>query len=109
MILQPGFSTKEEVSEYSGRGVGMDVVKSVLESAGGNIFIESEQGRGSTFTLSVPLTLATMECIRFRVSDYRFPCLHAMCISFWSMEIIKKIYRRFRAVPTFCLRTEWYP
>ncbi|MRM89214.1 chemotaxis protein CheA [Faecalicatena contorta] len=72
LILQPGFSTKEEVSEYSGRGVGMDVVKSVLESAGGNIFIESEQGRGSTFTLSVPLTLATMECIRFRVSDYRF-------------------------------------
>ncbi|MDU7707242.1 MAG: chemotaxis protein CheA [Clostridium sp.] len=72
LILQPGFSTKEEVSEYSGRGVGMDVVKSVLESAGGNIFIESEQGRGSTFTLSVPLTLATMECIRFRVGEYRF-------------------------------------
>ena len=72
LILQPGFSTRDDVTEYSGRGVGMDVVKNVLESAGGNIFIESENGRGSTFTLAVPLTLATMECIRFRVGEYRF-------------------------------------
>lgn len=72
MILHPGFTTKEEVTEYSGRGVGLDVVKNVLENAGGNLYIDSEKGRGSTFTLVVPLTLATMECVRFRVEDYRF-------------------------------------
>lgn len=72
MILQPGFTTKEVVTEYSGRGVGLDVVKNVLENAGGNLYIDSEKGRGTTFTLVVPLTLATMECIRFRVEDYRF-------------------------------------
>lgn len=72
MVLQPGFTTKEEVTEYSGRGVGLDVVKSVLERAGGNLYIESEPGRGTTFTLVVPLTLATMECTRFGVGKYHF-------------------------------------
>lgn len=72
LILHPGFTTKDEVTEYSGRGVGLDVVKNVLESAGGNLYIDSEMGKGSTFTLVVPLTLATMECIRFRVGEYRF-------------------------------------
>lgn len=72
LILHPGFTTKKEVTEYSGRGVGLDVVKSVMETAGGNLYIESEKGKGSTFTLVVPLTLATMECIRFKVGEYRF-------------------------------------
>ena len=72
LLLHPGFTTKDVVTEYSGRGVGLDVVKNVLENAGGNLYIESETGKGSTFTLVVPLTLATMECIRFRVGEYRF-------------------------------------
>lgn len=72
LILMPGFTTSEAVTEYSGRGVGLDVVKSVLENAGGHIYIHSESGKGSTFTITAPLTLATMECIRFQVEEYRF-------------------------------------
>lgn len=67
LILSPGFTTNDEVTEYSGRGVGLDVVKNVLEDVGGNLYIASEKGKGSTFTISVPLTLATMECILFYV------------------------------------------
>lgn len=72
LILMPGFTTNESVTEYSGRGVGLDVVKSVLENAGGHIYINSRPGEGSTFTITAPLTLATMECIRFQVEGYRF-------------------------------------
>ncbi|MDC7288140.1 chemotaxis protein CheA [Blautia schinkii] len=72
MILAPGFTTNEKVTEYSGRGVGLDVVKSVLEDAGGHLYINSVVGEGSTFTITVPLSLATMECTRFLVADYRF-------------------------------------
>lgn len=72
LILMPGFTTSDLVTEYSGRGVGLDVVKSVLENAGGHIYIQSRPGLGSTFTITAPLTLATMECIRFRVEEYRF-------------------------------------
>ena len=71
-ILAPGFTTNEEVTEYSGRGVGLDVVKNIVEVAGGHFYIRSEAGRGSTFTMSVPMTLATMECTRFSVGKYRF-------------------------------------
>ena len=72
LILSPGFTTNEQVTEYSGRGVGLDVVKNVLEDVGGNLYIHSEKGKGTTFTIVVPLSLATMECIRFRVGDCRF-------------------------------------
>ncbi|WP_455616082.1 ATP-binding protein [Eisenbergiella sp.] len=72
LILSPGFTTNEQVTEYSGRGVGLDVVKNVLEDVGGNLYIHSVKGKGTTFTIVVPLSLATMECIRFRVGDYRF-------------------------------------
>lgn len=72
MILQPGFTTNHAVTEYSGRGVGLDVVKKIMDDVGGHLYISSEKGCGSSFTLSVPLTLATMECIRFRVENCRF-------------------------------------
>ena len=52
LILTPGFTTNEEVTEYSGRGVGLDVVKNILEEAGGHLYIQSEAGKGSTFTIS---------------------------------------------------------
>jgi two-component system chemotaxis sensor kinase CheA len=55
LISRPGFSTKNEVSETSGRGVGLDVVKTTVEELGGSMKIKSELGRGSTFEISVPL------------------------------------------------------
>ena len=94
-ILRPGFTTKDKVTEYSGRGVGLDVVKGVLENMGGNVHIDSEKGRGTTFTMVVPLTLATMECVRFRVGEYRFSLPARYVFQFLSyrqyMKYIKEI------------------
>lgn len=61
LIFLPGFSTASEVSDISGRGVGMDVVRRSVQSLGGRISIASRPGAGSTFTLSLPLTLAVLD------------------------------------------------
>jgi two-component system chemotaxis sensor kinase CheA len=61
LIFLPGFSTADAVSDISGRGVGMDVVKRSIQSLGGRISIASVPGKGSTFTLSLPLTLAVLD------------------------------------------------
>lgn len=61
LIFLPGFSTAASVSNISGRGVGMDVVKRSIQALGGRISIASQPGRGSTFTLSLPLTLAVLD------------------------------------------------
>ena len=67
LIFSPGLSTADEVTELSGRGVGMDVVKTAVESLKGSIQIESESGRGTTIRLLVPLTLASIQALLFRV------------------------------------------
>lgn len=72
LIFLPGFSTKEQVSEYSGRGVGMDVVVRNMEAVGGSIGIESNQGTGSTITFRIPLTLAIIDGMNIRVGRSRF-------------------------------------
>ncbi len=61
LIFMPGFSTADAVSDISGRGVGMDVVKRSIQALGGRISITSRPGEGSTFTLSLPLTLAVLD------------------------------------------------
>lgn len=61
LIFLPGFSTANEVSDISGRGVGMDVVRRSIQALGGRISIASRPGQGSTFTLSLPLTLAVLD------------------------------------------------
>ena len=71
-ITLPGFSTKEKVTEYSGRGVGMDVVVSNLASIGGSLEIESEKGKGSKMILKIPLTLAIIDGIVMKVGDTSF-------------------------------------
>jgi len=62
LILLPGFSTAKKVTDVSGRGVGMDVVKTNLDQLGGSIEIESEVGQGSTISIKLPLTLAIIPC-----------------------------------------------
>jgi two-component system, chemotaxis family, sensor kinase CheA len=69
LIFRPGVSTAEEITEISGRGVGLDVVKSVLDNLKGSIEVKSEAGRGTTFRLMVPLTLASIQALLFRVND----------------------------------------
>lgn len=71
-LLMPGFSTNTEVTEYSGRGVGMDVVKSNVESVGGTVSISSEKGFGMTTTLKIPLTMAIMDGMEVSVGDSVF-------------------------------------
>ncbi len=61
LIFHPGFSTAEQLSDISGRGVGMDVVKRSIQALGGRITIASTPGKGSVFTLSLPLTLAVLD------------------------------------------------
>jgi two-component system chemotaxis sensor kinase CheA len=72
LILLPGFSTKEEISAVSGRGVGMDVVKTNIEKLNGSITIQSEPGKGSTFSISLPLTLAILPVLVLRLGDQSF-------------------------------------
>ncbi len=69
LILEPGFSTKENVTDLSGRGVGMDVVKQNIEKLRGSISIESQLGTGSIFTLKIPLTLTIIDGLLIRVAD----------------------------------------
>lgn len=61
LLFLPGFSTASEVSDLSGRGVGMDVVKTSIQQLGGRITITSERGKGTTFSISLPLTLAVLD------------------------------------------------
>lgn len=71
-ILLPGFSTKAVATEFSGRGVGMDVVKKNIEKVGGDISIESELGKGSTMTIKIPLTLSIVKGMQVSVADSAF-------------------------------------
>ena len=67
LLFMPGFSTASTVSNLSGRGVGMDVVKNAIGALGGRITITSEAGRGTTFSISLPLTLAVLDGMVVRV------------------------------------------
>jgi len=69
LIFHPGLSTADQVTAISGRGVGMDVVKTVLEKLKGSVSIQTTPGKGTTFFLKVPLTLAIIKALLFRVGD----------------------------------------
>ena len=75
LIMLPGFSTNQEVTEYSGRGVGMDVVCKNVEKVGGTLSIDSKAGQGTTFTIKIPLTLAIVDGMEIAVggSIYTLP------------------------------------
>ncbi|WP_283607797.1 chemotaxis protein CheA [Faecalispora anaeroviscerum] len=71
-LLMPGFSTNEVVTEYSGRGVGMDVVKKNVEKVGGDVTISSEYGKGTKVLFKIPLTLAIVNGMKVSVGDTMF-------------------------------------
>ncbi|MFY2764042.1 response regulator, partial [Arenimonas sp. MALMAid1274] len=71
-ILETGFSTAESVSRLAGRGVGMDVVYSEIRQLGGSLSIESEVGKGSTFTIRLPFTLAVTQAVFVKIGDTSF-------------------------------------
>ncbi|HFL3600592.1 TPA: chemotaxis protein CheW [Clostridioides difficile] len=72
LIMTPGFSTKESITEFSGRGVGMDIVRKSIEKVGGSIEVKSKQDEGTTFTIKIPLTLSIVEGMKFKVGDSLF-------------------------------------
>ena len=72
LIFHPGFSTKEQVTEVSGRGVGMDVVKTNIEALGGQVKVDSKIGEGSTFKILIPLTLAIIEGLVITADQEKF-------------------------------------
>ncbi|OGM05122.1 MAG: hypothetical protein A2008_03885 [Candidatus Wallbacteria bacterium GWC2_49_35] len=72
MVFLPGFSTADQITDVSGRGVGMDVVKTSIESLRGRIEISSQPGRGCSFSIKVPLTLAVTDGMLVRVGSQRY-------------------------------------
>jgi two-component system chemotaxis sensor kinase CheA len=72
LIFESGFSTASEVTEVSGRGIGMDVVRTVLDRLKGTVHISSQKGRGTTIQLRAPLTLASIQTLLFRVGGRLF-------------------------------------
>ncbi|KFN03083.1 chemotaxis protein CheA [Bacillus clarus] len=72
LIFQPGFSTVEVVSDLSGRGVGLDVVKHTIHSLGGHLIIDSEEGKGSTFRIELPLTLSIIQSMLVQTNETRY-------------------------------------
>lgn len=72
LILLPGFSTNEQVTEFSGRGVGMDVVKANIEKCNGTIIVDSKKGEGTSFIIKIPLTLAIIDGMEITVGDLVF-------------------------------------
>lgn len=72
LIMTPGFSTKESITEFSGRGVGMDIVRKSIEKVGGSIEVKSKQDEGTTFTIKIPLTLSIVEGMKFKIGDSLF-------------------------------------
>lgn len=72
LIFQPGFSTAEVVSDLSGRGVGLDVVKHTLNSLGGHLIVDSEEGKGSTFRIELPLTLSIIQSMLIQTNETRY-------------------------------------
>ena len=72
LIFLPGFSTAEKITETSGRGVGMDAVKTKIESLGGSVNIETAVGKGTKVTLTLPLTLAIVKAMLIEAADQTY-------------------------------------
>lgn len=112
LIFAPGFSTKVEISDVSGRGVGMDVVKTRIEQLNGTVVIDSELGRGSTIRIQVPLTLAIMPTLMVVVDTQIFALPLASVNEIFHLDLTKTnivdgqlvVMVREKALPLFYLR-----
>ncbi len=107
LIFLPGFSTKDEISSVSGRGVGMDVVKTNISKLNGTITIDSEPGKGSTFTISLPLTLAILPVLLLRLSDQPFAVPLSMVREI--MSVTPEEQQLISGRPTMVVRGEVLP
>ena len=96
LIFKPGFSTKTEVTQVSGRGVGLDVVKKGVEDLGGSIVVTSSKGAGTTFSLWLPFTLAIIEAMLIGIGDqtYAVPMSSIVESHKFEQEDVKSIRSR---------------
>lgn len=72
LIFSPGFSTADKISDISGRGVGLDVVKSTIESLGGTVAVDSEEGKGTIFSIQLPLTLSIISVLLVEIQQEKY-------------------------------------
>lgn len=96
LIMQPGFSTAKEVSDLSGRGVGLDVVRSRITALGGDVEIKTELGKGSTFVVRLPLTLAIIQSLMVNIGEekYAIPLTNIQTIEDISKEDIEFVQKQ---------------
>jgi two-component system chemotaxis sensor kinase CheA len=112
LIFAPGFSTAEKVTNVSGRGVGMDVVKSNIEKIGGMVDISSSEGNGTKITLKIPLTLAIVPAMIIRSDNHRFAIPQVKLVELVRIERTaieyvqgRPVYRlRGNILPLLCLK-----
>ncbi|AIY89720.1 Signal transduction histidine kinase CheA [Geoglobus acetivorans] len=112
LIFMPGFSTKEKASEISGRGVGMDVVKTTVEKLGGSVKLFSEKGKGTKIRIQLPPTVAIIKSLLIRVGNetYAIPISNVVEAIYVTSDSVKNIHGsefllvRGKLVPVFRLR-----
>jgi two-component system chemotaxis sensor kinase CheA len=107
LVFLPGFSTKDEISAVSGRGVGMDVVKTNIQRLNGRIDVTSVPGQGSTFSISLPLTLAILPVLVVRLGTQPFAIPLSMVREI--IPIAPKNIQRVSGKPTLVVREEILP
>lgn len=114
LIFMPGFSTKKEISDVSGRGVGMDVVKTKISQLNGSVEIKSELGKGTRFIIKVPLTLAIMPTLMFMLGAQTFAFPLVSVNEIFHMDLTKShvvdgqdcVAIRDQAIPLFYMK-DW--
>jgi two-component system, chemotaxis family, sensor kinase CheA len=106
LLFLPGFSTAEKVTNISGRGVGLDVVKSNIERLGGSVDIDSQPGRGTSFRIRIPLTLAIIPALVIGARGERFaiPQVNLVELLRLDVEQIRTAIERIHGVPVYRLR-----
>ncbi len=111
LVFRPGFSTAEKVTNLSGRGVGMDVVRTHVERAGGLVELESHLGKGTTIRMKMPLTLAIIPALLVRDGAQRFaiPQANLLELVYLDDEQVKKEIEHIRGAPIYRLRGEILP
>lgn len=107
LIFLPGFSTADSVTEISGRGLGMNVVQNEITALGGRIDIDSAPGQGTTFTIYLPLTLATLQVVLVSVGDelYAFPAIMVEQVQMYKKAELDGLY----AASEICWNDMQYP
>lgn len=108
LVFEPGLSTADQVSDLSGRGVGMDVVKKNIRGLGGNVELESEPGKGSRLTIRLPLTLSIMDGQLLKIGDETF-VIPLIAIVESLQTLPESVKQAFGKLPLYRLRDEYIP